>query len=183
MMMMIRCTSHEVKRRTGLLRLRPCLPPRLHHETIPPHAPSLTHHYDAPSEQLTRQRNFDNGILLRCVHVLAFFIECRDRWHATEIPRLPTRYRAIFREMSIALTRSPLESLGMNGGGAPKRRSARLSQEGNGENEPPAKKSKANGGTTSTVGTKQQDGESRAVASRKKAGELATWEPVGMSSG
>ncbi|SMR44292.1 unnamed protein product [Zymoseptoria tritici ST99CH_1A5] len=57
----------------------------------------------------------------------------------------------------------------MNGGGAPKRRSARLSQEGNGENEPPAKKSKANGGTTSTVGTKQQDGESRAVASRKKA--------------
>lgn len=77
-------------------------------------------------------------------------------------------------EMSIVLTRSPLEVIGMNAGGGEKRRSARLSQEGNGENEPPAKKTKTNGAATSssTVNTKQQDGEgSKAASKRKRKGE------------
>lgn len=70
--------------------------------------------------------------------------------------------------MSIVLTRAPLEVIGMNGGATQKRRSARLSGEGNGENEPPAKKAKVNGGTTTTINTKQQDGEPKKAASRKK---------------
>lgn len=70
--------------------------------------------------------------------------------------------------MSIVLTRQPLEHVGMNGVGQ-KRRSARLSHEGEGNNEPAAKKSKTNGGTTSAVSTKQQDGETKATGRRKKA--------------
>lgn len=55
----------------------------------------------------------------------------------------------------------------MNGAGTQKRRSLRLSHEGSGENEPPAKKSRVNGAQTKTVGTKEQDGDSNAVARRK----------------
>ncbi|KAM3418266.1 hypothetical protein BST61_g4267 [Cercospora zeina] len=73
--------------------------------------------------------------------------------------------------MSIVLTRAPLEAIGMNGATTQKRRSARLSGEGNGENEPPAKKAKVNGGTTTTISTKQQDGEPKKAASRKKRQE------------
>ncbi|PPJ53889.1 hypothetical protein CBER1_04608 [Cercospora berteroae] len=73
--------------------------------------------------------------------------------------------------MSIVLTRAPLEVIGMNGGATQKRRSARLSGEGNGENEPPAKKAKVNGGTTTTINTKQQDGEPKKAASKKKRQE------------
>ncbi|KAK3722390.1 hypothetical protein LTR37_002381 [Vermiconidia calcicola] len=72
--------------------------------------------------------------------------------------------------MSMVLTRSPLEPIVMNGaGGYPSRRSARLSAEGAEENEPPAKKSRANGAQSSksAVSTKGQDGDSGA-ASRKK---------------
>ncbi|CAK3885587.1 Kinetochore mis13 [Lecanosticta acicola] len=72
--------------------------------------------------------------------------------------------------MSIVLTRSPLEPIGMNGGGVEKRRSARLSHEGIVENEPPAKKTKTNGAATSTttVNTKQQDGEGSKAATKRK---------------
>lgn len=56
----------------------------------------------------------------------------------------------------------------MNGSVAQKRRSARLSHEGSGD-EPPAKKSKANGATMSAVSTKQQDGETKATGRKKKA--------------
>ncbi|KXT01516.1 hypothetical protein AC578_4520 [Pseudocercospora eumusae] len=79
--------------------------------------------------------------------------------------------------MSLVLTRSPLEVIGMNGGGAQKRRSARLSGEGNGnegaENEPPTKKAKVNDATTTTtsVSTKQQDGDQNKAASKKKRKE------------
>lgn len=67
----------------------------------------------------------------------------------------------------MVLTRSPLEPIGMNGAGSQKRRSARLSHEGVEENEPPAKKSRAHGAQTSTISTKEQDGDSNAVAKRK----------------
>lgn len=74
--------------------------------------------------------------------------------------------------MSMVLTtRAPLEIIGMNGAGTQKRRSARLSQEGNGESEPPAKKAKVNE-TTTTVNTKQQDGEAKAASKRKNRGML-----------
>ncbi|KAK5739578.1 hypothetical protein LTR17_005267 [Elasticomyces elasticus] len=66
--------------------------------------------------------------------------------------------------MSIVLSRSPLGPIGMNGAGTSKRRSARLSHEGIEENEPPAKKSKANG---AQVSTKEQDGDAKVVAKRK----------------
>ncbi|KAK4506921.1 hypothetical protein PRZ48_000654 [Zasmidium cellare] len=69
--------------------------------------------------------------------------------------------------MSMVLTtRSPLEVIGMNGAGTQKRRSARLSQEGNGESEPPSKKAKINE-TTTTINTKQQDGEGKAASKKK----------------
>ncbi|KAK4923977.1 hypothetical protein LTR49_008922 [Elasticomyces elasticus] len=55
----------------------------------------------------------------------------------------------------------------MNGAGTSKRRSARLSHEGIEENEPPAKKSKANGAPATTVSTKEQDGDAKVVAKRK----------------
>ncbi|KAK5714168.1 hypothetical protein LTR15_011076 [Elasticomyces elasticus] len=55
----------------------------------------------------------------------------------------------------------------MNGAGTSKRRSARLSHEGIEENEPPAKKSKANGAQATTVSTKEQDGDAKVVAKRK----------------
>lgn len=72
--------------------------------------------------------------------------------------------------MSIVLTRPPLNHIGMNGSVAQKRRSARLSHEGSGDNnEPPAKKSKANGATMSAVSTKQQDGDTKMTSRRKKA--------------
>lgn len=72
----------------------------------------------------------------------------------------------------VLTTRPPLEIIGMNGAGTQKRRSARLSQEGNGESEPPAKKAKANETTTTTVNTKQQDGEGKATSKRKNRGML-----------
>ncbi|KAI7343425.1 hypothetical protein KC354_g15665 [Hortaea werneckii] len=55
----------------------------------------------------------------------------------------------------------------MNGAGTQKRRSARLSHEGAGENEPPAKRSRANGAQVKTVSTKEQDGDSNTVSKRK----------------
>ncbi|KAK4888234.1 hypothetical protein LTR27_012844 [Elasticomyces elasticus] len=68
--------------------------------------------------------------------------------------------------MSIVLSRSPLGPIGMNGAGVSKRRSARLSHEGiEGENEPPAKKSKANG---AQVSTKEQDGDAAKVVAKRK---------------
>lgn len=69
--------------------------------------------------------------------------------------------------MSMVLTRSPLEPIGMNGAGTQKRRSARLSHEGAGEDEPPAKRSKANGVQTTTVSTKERDGDANAIGKRK----------------
>ncbi|KAK0987983.1 hypothetical protein LTR91_002696 [Friedmanniomyces endolithicus] len=60
--------------------------------------------------------------------------------------------------MSMVLPRPPLEPLGMNGGSTSKRRSARLSVEGAEENEPPAKKSRANGAQATNVSTKEHDG-------------------------
>ncbi|KAK5729660.1 hypothetical protein LTR17_011737 [Elasticomyces elasticus] len=69
--------------------------------------------------------------------------------------------------MSIVLSRSPLAPIGMNGAGVSKRRSARLSHEGiEGENEPPAKKSKANG---AQVSTKEQDGDAAKVVAKRKS--------------
>ena len=73
--------------------------------------------------------------------------------------------------MSMVLTRSPLEAIGMNGAGLPKRRSARLSGESVEENEPPAKKNKVDGAQTSTVGTKEADGDSAAVSRKKRKGK------------
>lgn len=73
--------------------------------------------------------------------------------------------------MSMVLTRSPLEPIGMNGGTAPRRRSARLSAEGAEENEPPAKRNKANGVHTQTVSTKEQDGDAGAASKKKKRGK------------
>ena len=75
--------------------------------------------------------------------------------------------------MSMVLTRSPLEPIGMNGAGLPKRRSARLSGESVEENEPPAKKNKVDGAQTSTVSTKEADGnaEAAAVSRKKRKGE------------
>ncbi|KAI6856139.1 hypothetical protein KC338_g8568 [Hortaea werneckii] len=55
----------------------------------------------------------------------------------------------------------------MNGAGTQKRRSARLSHEGAGENEPPAKRSRASGAQVKTVSTKEQDGDSNTVSKRK----------------
>ncbi|KAK3715971.1 hypothetical protein LTR37_006701 [Vermiconidia calcicola] len=72
--------------------------------------------------------------------------------------------------MSMVLTRSPLEPIGMNGaGGYAKRRSARLSAEGAEGNEAPMKKTRVQGAqsSTSAVSTKGQD-EDSGVASRKK---------------
>ncbi|OQO09851.1 hypothetical protein B0A48_04203 [Cryoendolithus antarcticus] len=67
--------------------------------------------------------------------------------------------------MSMAVTRSPLTTIAMNGGShAPKRRSARLSAEGvdeNGSSEPPAKKLKVDGGA--------DDGGDGAAASKKRS--------------
>ena len=74
--------------------------------------------------------------------------------------------------MSMVLTRSPLEAIGMNGAGLPKRRSARLSGESVEENEPPVKKNKVDGAQTSTVGTKEVDGEAAAVSRKKRKGKI-----------
>lgn len=76
--------------------------------------------------------------------------------------------------MSMVLTRSPLEVIGMNGGGTQKRRSARLPHEGEAGNEPPAKRSKANGVSTTTINTKQQDGDTAKAPSKKgRKGKIA----------
>ncbi|KAK5115258.1 hypothetical protein LTR62_001458 [Meristemomyces frigidus] len=55
----------------------------------------------------------------------------------------------------------------MNGAGTSKRRSARLSLEGPEENEPPMKKSRANGTQATTVSTKEQDGDANGPAKRR----------------
>ena len=59
----------------------------------------------------------------------------------------------------------------MNGAGAQKRRSARLSAEGAEENEPPGKKNKVNGVQTTTVSTKEQDGDAGAATKKKRKGK------------
>lgn len=78
--------------------------------------------------------------------------------------------------MSMTLTRSPLQSIGMNGAGVAKRRSARLSAEGlESDGEPPAKRTRITGAQhTTTVTTKEQDGVSNAVAKKRGRGEF-TW--------
>lgn len=73
------------------------------------------------------------------------------------------------------LTRSPLEPIGMNGAGVnvPKRRSARLSGESVEENEPPAKKNRTEvQAQTSTMSTKEADGDLNAVGKKKRKGML-----------
>lgn len=52
-----------------------------------------------------------------------------------------------------------------------KRRSARLSQDGADENEPPAKKAKGNAAHTTTVSTKEQDGDANAAGRKKRKGK------------
>ncbi|KAK5135894.1 hypothetical protein LTR08_004544 [Meristemomyces frigidus] len=69
--------------------------------------------------------------------------------------------------MSMVLTRSPLEPIGMNGAGTQKRRSARLSRDGAEGDEPPAKKSRVNGAQTTTISTKEQDGDTNAAGKRR----------------
>lgn len=68
--------------------------------------------------------------------------------------------------MSMLLTRSPLEVIGMNGAQQqPKRRSARLSADGaEGENEPPRR----NGVQTTSISTKEGDGGEPVVGAAKK---------------
>lgn len=80
----------------------------------------------------------------------------------------------------MVLTRPPLESIGMNGAGTSKRRSARLSQEsGGGENEPPSKKAKTNGASAATsVSTKQQDGGAKPTSKRKQKGTGEHFAPL-----
>jgi hypothetical protein len=60
----------------------------------------------------------------------------------------------------------------MNGAGVQqtKRRSARLSAEGAEENEPPVKKSKMGASQTTSVSTKELDGDSGTVAKKKRKG-------------
>lgn len=60
--------------------------------------------------------------------------------------------------MSMVVTRSPLTAIGMNGVGAaaPKRRSARLSAEGQEDDERPSKKTKTDG--AQSVGTVKDTG-------------------------
>jgi kinetochore protein Mis13/DSN1 len=81
----------------------------------------------------------------------------------------------------MVLTQSHLHLVGMNGGGAQKRRSARLSGDANGEDERPAKKSKVNGTATTTVDTKQQDGgdQTKAATKKKRKGEILARTRVG----
>ncbi|KAF1823753.1 uncharacterized protein K489DRAFT_379747 [Dissoconium aciculare CBS 342.82] len=71
--------------------------------------------------------------------------------------------------MSMVLTRSPLEIIGMNSAGAQKRRSARLSHEENGEEEPPSKKSRTTGANAVAAAgsTKQPKATSKAKGSKK----------------
>lgn len=75
--------------------------------------------------------------------------------------------------MSMVLARSPLEPIGMNGAGTQKRRSTRLSHEGAEGDEPPAKKPRMNGAqtTSTTVSTKEQDGDASAMGKRKRPGK------------
>ena len=68
--------------------------------------------------------------------------------------------------MSMTLTRAPLHAIEMNGAGTTKRRSARLSLDDVGD-EPPAKKSKANGAQSTTVSTKESDGDANGLAKRR----------------
>lgn len=70
----------------------------------------------------------------------------------------------------------------MNGAGVPpKRRSARLSGESVEENEPPAKKSKVDGVLTSTVGTKEADGDAGVVGKKKRKGMLSLYALRGLA--
>jgi kinetochore protein Mis13/DSN1 len=72
----------------------------------------------------------------------------------------------------MVLTRSPLEIIGMNSAGAQKRRSARLSHEENGEEEPPSKKSRTTGANAVAAAgsTKQPKATSKAKGSKKTKG-------------
>lgn len=69
--------------------------------------------------------------------------------------------------MSIVATRPPLEQIGMNG---QKRRSARLSQENEEDNEYPAKKSKVNTASSVIVSTRKDDGDTRTVGRKRNKG-------------
>jgi len=71
----------------------------------------------------------------------------------------------------------------MNGAGGQKRRSARLSHEGNGENEPPSKKAKVNGTHTTSVSTKEQDGDSSAFAKKRARKGMQVSSLAGASDG
>jgi kinetochore protein Mis13/DSN1 len=80
----------------------------------------------------------------------------------------------------MVLTRSPLETIVMNSAGAQKRRSARLSHEENGENEPPSKRSRTNGASAAiAAGTKQSDVISKTKGSKKQKGKDGEWKRRG----
>lgn len=73
--------------------------------------------------------------------------------------------------MSMVVTRSPLTAIGMNGVGAaaPKRRSARLSAEGQEDDERPSKKTKTDG--AQNVGTAKESGVAKRTRGKGKTGE------------
>ena len=75
----------------------------------------------------------------------------------------------------MVLTRSPLQSIGMNGAGTQKRRSARLSHDGTEGDEPPTKKTRVNGAQTPTISTTEQDGATN-VAGKTKTRKAYTEE-------
>ena len=74
--------------------------------------------------------------------------------------------------MSMVVTRSPLTAIGMNGVGAaaPKRRSARLSAEGQEDDERPSKKTKTDG--AQSVGTAKESGVAKRTRGKGKSSEM-----------
>lgn len=83
--------------------------------------------------------------------------------------------------MSMVVTRSPLTAIGMNGAGAaaPKRRSARLSVEGQEDDERPNKKTKVD--AAQSAGSSKETGTGKRTRGKGKAGRLgkatATTQP------
>lgn len=85
--------------------------------------------------------------------------------------------------MSMVLTRSPLTAIGMNGAGAaaPKRRSARLSADGNeNQDEPPSKKARVNAAVTSEDGAVKKKGRKKGTSWRWRVEGLVVGGKVRM---
>ena len=83
--------------------------------------------------------------------------------------------------MSMVATRSPLTAIGMNGAGQGTRRSARLSSDGQDDNERPGKRQKVD--AAQSAGSVKENGAGKRTRGKGRTGHSPRWRYIAANSG